>query len=164
MNLSSPSAEPNTAVPLASHPKHTLKETTSITDVIAKTERAEGVMTTPSPETTSSPILKVLDSFQKSFLLSGRAVEIQRSAGIIFPTVDGREYDCILSCCDCPDIEVWYIPGTKQCSSQFYAVCKAHHLQLLGRALRTSGTNADRTHRQRKSGYTTTRWYRSRGL
>ena len=122
--------------------------------------------TTPAPlqPVEVADVLQSLDDFQRAFVLSGRRCEIRRSGILIFPLVGAIEYDVLIGSCECPVLEVHYLTDPDRHVGQFYSVCAAHQLQYLGRATRSRPARSERTERRRKSGATTSAWYRSRGM
>lgn len=116
-----------------------------------------------------STALQALDEFTSAFVLSGTKAEFNRTAHMILPFVNSIAYEFLLPACDCGDLEVWYVRAEER-GGYFYSICHEHRLQSLGRAVRCprlargDDGSGHKTHRRRKSGYTTARWYQQRGM
>jgi hypothetical protein len=127
--------------------------------------------TTPAPvqpvETPDlSPALQALDDFERAFVLRGSRAQCNISARLLLPFVNDIPYEFLISECECADREVWYVRDQRY-GNWFYAVCHAHRLQPLGRAIRCAKQHGDdgsrdNATRRRKSGYTTHAWHAAR--
>lgn len=117
----------------------------------------------PATLTGIDPI-EALSDFERAFLNSGTRAEINRFSRMVLPFVNAIAYEVKFVDCDCVDLQVWHIPDHEHRAGWFYAICHEHRLQPIGRANRCSHQAGaeDRTHRRRKSGYTTERWHEAR--
>jgi hypothetical protein len=123
-----------------------------------------------SSNSSVSTVQKPTDPFVSAFLATGQQVEYRASevlsgdSRLVFPKVNGREYEVVIVGCACAELTLHYVPDPQRRINYFYSLCSAHGLQPLGRAIRNSGVdNSDAAHRRRKSGATTSAWYRNRG-